>query len=181
MSDRNARWGDLLSRALAGDGVAYATFLTETSEVIRRVVRARSPGGAEDIEDIVQEVLLAVHTKRHTWRRGEPVSPWLWAITRYKTTDAFRRRKWRATLPIEDFAEILPEDGAGDITAPRDLERLLGGIDARSARIVRAVGLDGESAGDVGARLGMSEGAVRVAYHRAMTRLKQLAEMDGTE
>ena len=174
MPDRNDRWSDLLRRAMRGDGAAYATFLSEIAPVIRGIVRARTRG-AEDGEDIVQEVLLAVHAKRHTWREDEPVTPWLYAIARYKAADAGRRRGRQGTqVQIDDLAEVLPEE-TGEATAARDLSVLLDRIDARSSGIVRAVGVEGQSAAEVAARLGMSEGAVRVAYHRALMRLKDLA------
>ncbi|MGI3163326.1 sigma-70 family RNA polymerase sigma factor [Pseudooceanicola sp. 200-1SW] len=184
MTDRNQLWGDLLRRGNRGDAAAYGRFLTEAAPVLRNIARARLPGGnAEEIEDVVQEALMAVHAKRHTWRESDPVTPWLYAIARYKCSDAARRRLGRAAkgaeVPIEDLAEILPDEAAGaEITAARDLERLLDRIEPRAAAIVRAVGLEGDSAADVGARLGMSEGAVRVAYHRAMQRLRQIADED---
>lgn len=184
MTDRNQLWGDLLRRGNRGDAAAYGRFLTEAAPVLRNIARARLPGGnAEEIEDVVQEALMAVHAKRHTWRESDPVTPWLYAIARYKCADAARRRLGRAAkgaeVPIEDLAEILPDEAAGaEITAARDLERLLDRIEPRAAAIVRAVGLEGDSAADVGARLGMSEGAVRVAYHRAMQRLRQIADED---
>lgn len=181
MTDRNDRWGDLLRRANRGEASAYAAFLTEVTPAIRTIVLGRS-GAADGSEDIVQEVLLAIHAKRHTWRETDPVAPWLYAIARYKTADAYRRlRRGGRQVPIEDLAEQLPDEAQGDPTAARDLGRLLDGIDDRSAQIVRAVGVEGRSAGDVGASLGMSEGAVRVAYHRAMTRLRRLVRADETE
>ncbi|WP_043746511.1 sigma-70 family RNA polymerase sigma factor [Pseudooceanicola atlanticus] len=177
MSDRNERWGDLLRRGLGGDATAYAAFLTGITPVLRNIVRART-GGAEDVEDILQEVLLAVHAKRHTWRVSDPVTPWLYAIARYKAADAGRRRgKVGTEVDIDDLADILPDEG-GETTAARDLAALLDRIDDRSARIVRGVGIEGLSAQEVGTGLGMSEGAVRVAYHRAMVRLKDLAEAE---
>ncbi|WP_375175218.1 sigma-70 family RNA polymerase sigma factor [Pseudooceanicola sp.] len=177
MTDRNDRWSDLLRRGMRGDGAAYGAFLAEITPVLRGIVRART-GGAEDGEDIVQEVLLAVHSKRHTWREDEPVTPWLYAIARYKAADAGRRRgRQGPQVPIDDLADVLPEE-AGETTAARDLAVLLDRIDDRAARIVRAVGIEGRSAGEIGVELNMSEGAVRVAYHRAMVRLKDLAETD---
>ena len=74
MTDRNSRWSDLLRRGMRGDSAAYGAFLADITPVIRGIVRART-GGAEDGEDVVQEVLLAVHAKRHTWREDEPVTP----------------------------------------------------------------------------------------------------------
>lgn len=171
MTDRESRWADLFRRANRGDSVAYGVFLRETSLVIRKIVTARSGGQPEEVEDTVQEVLTAIHTKRHTWRESDPVSPWLYAIARYKTADAWRRRG-QPTLDIDELADVLPDSGGGDVLAARDLAVLLDGIDARSAQIVRAVGLEGRSAAEVGATMGMNEGAVRVAYHRAMARLR---------
>ncbi|EAQ02810.1 RNA polymerase sigma-70 factor [Pseudooceanicola batsensis HTCC2597] len=179
MPDRDDRWSDLLRRALRGDGAAYAAFLSEAAPVIRTIVRART-ARAEEAEDIVQEVLLAVHAKRHTWREDEPVRPWLYAIARYKSADAGRRRGRRGgQVPLDDLVEVLPDE-AGETTAARDLAVLLDRIDDRAARIVRAVGLEGRSAAEVGRALGMKEGAVRVAYHRAMVQLKDLAGDGGT-
>lgn len=181
MTDRNDRWRDLLRRANRGEAKAYAQFLTEVTPAVRTIVLGRS-GADAGSEDIVQEVLLAIHAKRHTWRETDPVAPWLYAIARYKTADAFRRMKRGGhQVPIEDLAEQLPDDAQVDPTAARDLGRLLDGIDDRSAQIVRAVGLEGQSAADVAGGLGMSEGAVRVAYHRALARLRRLATGDETE
>ncbi|MEC7792143.1 MAG: sigma-70 family RNA polymerase sigma factor [Pseudomonadota bacterium] len=177
MPDRNDRWDDLLRRAMRGDAAAYAAFLSDIAPVIRGIVRARTRG-AEDAEDIVQEVLLAVHAKRHTWREDEPVAPWLYAIARYKAADAGRRRgRQGGHVPLDDVEEVLPDAG-GDVTATRDLAVMLDRLDARAAQIVRAIGVEGQSARDVGASLKMSEGAVRVAYHRAMVSLKELAETE---
>lgn len=174
MDSRESRWADLFRRAGNGDAGAYRAFLTEVTPVLRRIAVARAAGLPGDIEDIVQETLIAIHTKRHTWRESEPLSPWLYAIARYKTVDALRRRG-HPTVQVDDLADELADEGQGDAMAARDLGRLLTGIDGRSAGIVRAIGIDGESAGAVGEQLGMTEGAVRVAFHRAMQRLRRLA------
>lgn len=178
MPDREVQWADLLRRANRGDSAAYGTFLREIAPVLRRIAAARGAGRHDEVEDTVQEILLAIHAKRHTWRDTDPVAPWLYAIARYKAADAWRRRG-RPTVPVEDLAEVLADERAGDTTAERDLGVLLGGLDGRSAGIVRAIGVEGQSAAEVGAELGLSEGAVRVAYHRAMGRLRRLAGRDG--
>lgn len=182
MTERDTRWSKLFQSALLGDRNAYAEFLREATPVIRRIIRARgvSGGGANEVEDTVQEVLLAIHAKRHTWRTDQPVTPWLYAIARYKAVDGWRRRG-RPVVRIEDLADVLVSEPAADASAARDVRALLAGLDDRSAGIVRSVAIDGDSAGEVGARLGMSEGAVRVALHRAMTRLKgQVGMGDGS-
>jgi len=177
--DDSLDWEALLSAANRGDGRAFARFLTLITPAIRSVVRARGRALPPDQhEDIVQEVLLAIHLKRHTWQDGTPVRPWLYAVARYKVVDAFRRRGAQLHLPIEDFADVLPGDSAEPM-AVRDAAVLLGQIDPRSAALVRAIALDGDSAEDAGARLGLSAGAARVALHRAMKRLTAIGRGDG--
>lgn len=171
--DRDSRWADLLSRANQGDQVAYGLFLRDITPVIRGIVERRARALPHETEDIVQTILLAVHRKRATWRDTDPVAPWLFAIVRYKCVDAWRRQPPHAATPVEDLADVLPDPGQGDATAARDLDRLIAELDPRSATILRAIGVEGASARATGARLDMTEGAVRVAFHRAMARLKR--------
>lgn len=170
-------WETLLARANDGDGAAFARFLHIVTPTLRAVIRRRGGGLPPDLhEDILQEVLLTIHLKRQTWRRDAPVRPWLYALTRYKVVDAFRKRGATVTLPIEEFADVLPEENAAVPLTDRDAEVMLGLIDARSAGLVRAVALDGKSAEEAGAPLGLSAGATRVVLHRAMRRLSGFAE-----
>lgn len=168
-------WDALMRAANRGDRAAYARLLALVAPAIRGLVRARGAAlGPEGCEDVVQEVLLAIHLKRHTWDEGQPLRPWLWAVARHKVVDAFRARGRRVDVPIEDLAEVLPAPDAPDALAGRDAERLLARLDPRAAAVVRAVALDEDSAAEAGARLGLSEGAVRVALHRALKALSRL-------
>ncbi len=170
---RDADWGRLMRAGLAGDGRAYARLLAEVTPVLRGIVRARGRSLPSDQhEDIVQEVLLSIHAKRHTWRPDHPITPWLYAITRHKVIDAFRKRGSTLDLPIEDFSDELQADAAPEPLVSRDVDRAMGQLDARSAFILRAVALEDAAHAEVGARLGMTDGAVRVALHRAMKKLE---------
>lgn len=177
MTGREARdrhWAELLTRANAGDRAAYAAFLRDVTPVLERIIAARSRALPEEGDDIVQETLMAIHAKRHTWKAGAPVAPWLYAIARHKAADAWRRRGGRSTVPVEDVeAELLAEEG--DPTAAGDLDRLMADLDPRSAEIVRRIGIEGGSARETGDEMDMKEGAVRVAYHRALARLRRAA------
>jgi RNA polymerase sigma factor (sigma-70 family) len=170
--DRDRRWGDLLRAANRGDRIAYGRFLAEVAPVLRGLIEARSGRRAGECEDIVQETLIAIHEKRHTWREDAPVAPWLYAIARYKTVDAWRRRAREVTVPLDDEGARVADPAATDPTVARDLDHLLGQIDEKAARIVRDMKLDGFSAEETGARNGMNAGAVRVALHQAMARLQ---------
>lgn len=170
-------WEALMHAANRGDQRAYARLLTAITPVVRGIVRARGGSlGAEGCEDVVQEVLLTVHLKRQTWREDAPLRPWLYAVTRHKVIDAFRARGHRIDLPVEDFAEVLPAPEGADPFEARDMARVIDRLEPRAAEIVRAIGIGGETAAEAGARLGMSEGAVRVALHRALKSLARLRE-----
>lgn len=170
-------WAPLLRAANAGDARAYATFLRAVTPVLRGIVRARGQSlGAAACEDILQDVLLALHLKRQTWDPSLPVRPWLYAIARHKVTDAFRARGARIDVPVEDFAETLAAEPDADPTEARDVEKMIGFLEPRAAAIVRGIGLEGASIAETGARHGLSEGAVRVALHRALKQLAVLRE-----
>jgi len=170
-------WGQLLTAANAGDEQAYTRFLQAVAPVLRGLVRARGASlGAAGCEDVVQEVMLAIHLKRHTWDQTAPVRPWLYAIARYKVVDAFRARGRKNDLPIEDFAEMLAASPDRDPTEATDMAKMIGMLDGRSETIVRKIGLEGASMSEVAAELRMSEGAIRVALHRALENLAVLRE-----
>jgi RNA polymerase sigma factor (sigma-70 family) len=166
---------DLLRAANRGDARAYAAFLRAVTPVVRGIARSRAAGlGTDAVEDIVQETLLAIHQKRQTWREDLPVRPWLYAIVRYKVVDALRARGRRVQVPIDDFADVLPAADEPDPTERTDAERVIGVLDPRAQRIVRAIGLEGQTFAETSAELGMSEGALRVALHRALRKLASL-------
>lgn len=168
-------WEALLAAANAGDSRAYQRFLLAVTPVLRGIVRARGNGlGAASCEDVVQDVLLAIHLKRHTWIVGAPVRPWLYAITRYKVIDAFRAHGRRIDLPIEDFESELVAEPGPDPTEAADMAKLIGMLGDRAGTIVRMVGLEGASVAETGQALQMTDGAVRVALHRALKSLAAL-------
>ena len=170
-------WTPLLAEANSGDGRAYAAFLRAITPVLRGIVRARAGGLGDAVcEDVVQEVLLAVHLKRHTWQPGSPVRPWLYAIARYKVVDAFRARGSKVEVPIEEFDEILVAEPGPDPTEAADMAKMIGLLDDRAGRLVRMIGIEGASAAEAGQALNMTEGAVRVALHRAFRTLAALRE-----
>lgn len=179
MADREARkrlWSDQMRAAIAGDAVAYRTLLADLSQALRPIVR-RGFGGISavngDIEDVVQDVLLAVHLKRHTWDQSKPLAPWLMAITRNKLIDNLRRRGRRGEVSIDGMIEQFAADGFEDAAHVHDVGRVLEHLNERNREIVRAISIDGHSARDVAERLGMSEVAVRVALHRSLKTLSE--------
>jgi RNA polymerase sigma factor (sigma-70 family) len=169
-----AQWADWMRLGLAGDEHAYRTLLQALSDWLRRFARtrlARAGCGDIDVEDTVQETLLAIHLKRHTWRSTEPIGPWISAIGRNKLIDLLRRRGRRAELPLDDALEATLEARSFDEGATQDVERVLDSLGERQRAIVRLVSIEGHSARTAAQQLGMSEGALRVALHRSLRML----------
>jgi RNA polymerase sigma-70 factor (ECF subfamily) len=174
VNEREAVWTELMRAANAGDETAYDRLLRSLAPSLRAGARrglARAGVTDIDAEDVVQEILIAVHLKRRTWKESEPIGPWIWAIARYKLVDALRRRGRRVHLPIEDFDDRLIAQEPETNADRRDVERHLGNLPARQREVIRSVALDGASIGQTAERLGMSSGAVRVALHRAVRAL----------
>lgn len=170
-ADRNSDWSSLLRAANTGDSLAYQRFLRELAPVLRAFVRrllARSSSASVDVEDIVQEILLAIHLKRQTWIETAPVTPWVFTIARHKTIDALRRRGRHIDVPIDDFSESLASDTAEPDLAGVYIDRQLGALPEGQRKVVQAIAVAGDSISEAAEKLMMTQGAVRVALHRGL-------------
>jgi RNA polymerase sigma-70 factor (ECF subfamily) len=164
----------LMRSARQGDDDAYRRLLGRVAVWLRVVVRrglVSAGRGPAESEDIVQETLLAVHLKRDSWDESRPIEPWLYAIARYKLTDHLRRRGFHDHVDIDDWSNSLQVAVEVETPAAIDSRRLLESLPERQRAIVQQISLEGRSAAEVAAGLGMSEGAVRVALHRALRAL----------
>jgi RNA polymerase sigma factor (sigma-70 family) len=180
--DREGQWSQWLRQGLAGDEEAYRQFLESLAAWLRGTTRNRCRRmgiGAAEVEDVVQESLLAIHLKRNTWRASDPVSPWVAAISRNKLVDVMRRHGRRAELSLDDVDESAIPSVAADESAGHDVQRVLESLDERQRNIVRLVSIEGRSSRDAAQSLGMSEGALRVALHRALRALASQLRKEG--
>ena len=163
-------------KALAGDMVIYREFLQRITPVIRGVVHSKLPSfDAASVEDIVQEVLLAIHSKRQTWQQDKPLLPWIYAIARYKSIDALRgqnKNQAGSDLDIDEIDEIAAPPSS--LEQNMDVQAAVDKLDGKLGNVVRAIGVEGISVQEAGVRLEMSENAVRVAFHRGLKQLVNL-------
>jgi RNA polymerase sigma-70 factor (ECF subfamily) len=174
VSERDSDWAGLMRAAMNGDAAAYNRLLTSLAPAIRSAARrglGRAGLAAEDAEDVVQETLLAIHLKRHTWDASLPLGPWVRAIARNKLIDAIRRRGRSNHVPIDDVVDTLASDAGEQMPLPGKLDAHLQSLPDRQRSVVRAISLEGASIRETAARLNMSEGAVRVALHRGLAAL----------
>ena len=174
--DVESRWAALMRAANRGDAAAYRTLLHELAPALRAGLRAKSLRwglAVADVEDAVQETLLAIHVKRASWREDQPIRPWVFTIAKYKVVDQTRRRFRRVELAIADYSDSLAAEADADPTTPSDIDRVVARLTGRAGEIVRAIGMDGASIAETSQRFGMSEGAVRVALHRGLRKLAE--------
>jgi RNA polymerase sigma-70 factor (ECF subfamily) len=167
-------WTGLMRSAMAGDDGAYHRLLKAVTPVLRAAARrglARAGQPIDQAEDIVQDILLAVHLKRHTWDSEAPLVPWLFAIARNKLIDALRRRGRRVFVNIDDFAETLPGEAPQETASAGEVAGHLGRLPPRQRDVLQSIAVDAASIKDTAAKLSMSEGAVRVALHRGLAAL----------
>ena len=174
MRERNDEWTGLMRSAMSGDSAAYHRLLKAITPVLRAAARrglVRAGQGVDQAEDIVQDILLAVHLKRHTWDANAPFAPWLFAIARNKLIDTLRRRGRRIFVNIDDFSETLADQPAEETTSPGEVAAQLKTLPARQRDVLQSIAVESASIKDTAKKFAMSEGAVRVALHRGLTSL----------
>jgi RNA polymerase sigma-70 factor (ECF subfamily) len=126
----------------------------------------------------VQETLLAIHLKRHTWDAARPIGPWIRAIARNKLIDHLRRRGGRIDVPIEGFEEILPARTDAPLVETRDVAPYVAALPVRQRDVVQCLLHEDISIRETAARLKISEGAVRVALHRGLAAIAKSYRRD---
>ena len=176
MSATEDRLRDLLVRGLAGDTASYHAFLKELSAHLRAFLRGRLSRLPDEVEDLVQETLLAVHNQRHTYDAAQPLTAWVHAIARYKVIDLLRRRGKRDALhdPLDDELAVFAHSDTEAADARRDLNGLLERLPDGQRLPIMHMKLDGLSVIETARLTGLSESAVKVGVHRG---LKALAAM----
>jgi len=174
---REARLRELMVAAQGGDAQAYAGFLRDLTPFLRAYLRRRLQALPDDVEDLLQETLLAVHNSRHTYDAAQPVSSWAHAIARYKMVDLLRARAGREALhnPLdEEGAELLTEAEPAAAEARRDLRVLLQQLPDRQRLPIELTKIEGLSVAEAARRTGLSESAVKVGVHRGLKLLATL-------
>jgi RNA polymerase sigma-70 factor, ECF subfamily len=165
----------LMLPSLAGDAAAYRIFLDELTTHLRSYLRRRLRGLPEEVEDLLQELLLAVHNKRHTYDPKQPLTAWVQAIARYKLVDLLRRRSRGDVLtdPLDEDDQVFATTANDAAEAHYDVAKLLRALPDRQRLPILYVKIEGASVTDTAVRTGMSESAVKVGIHRG---LRALAE-----
>ncbi|MDM0040996.1 sigma-70 family RNA polymerase sigma factor [Variovorax sp. J22G21] len=172
-NDAEAMLRGLFLRGLDGDAAAYHQFLQKLSAHLRAFLGKRLFGWPDEVEDLVQECLLAMHNQRHTYQPDQPLTAWVQAIARYKMIDLLRSKSVREALhdPLEDDLAVFAESDTDASDAKRDLAGLLETLPDRQRLPIVHVKLQGLSVAETASVTGMSESAVKVGIHRGLKAL----------
>jgi RNA polymerase sigma-70 factor (ECF subfamily) len=164
----------LFLQGLAGDQAAHRAFLTEAAGLLRAYFRNRLRGAPEDAEDLVQETLVALHTRRDSYDPAYPLTAWMYAIARYRLIDHLRRQKHRnhASLDGLDVGDGDPEYEASD--ARHDVRVLLDKLPEKQRTAIRLVKLEEKSVREASSLTGLSESDIKISIHRGLKTLMRL-------
>jgi len=176
--DGTLDWSVAMAQAQAGDRDAYRRLLEAITPYLRALA-ARHVRNRCDVEDAVQDILLTIHTVRHTYDPARPFGPWLVTISNRRIIDVLRRqgRSSAHEIPVEPEHETLStsttnlQDDAVDVRVLREaVERLPAG--QRDA--IRMLKLEELSLPEASAASGMSVASLKVATHRALKKLRDM-------
>jgi RNA polymerase sigma-70 factor (ECF subfamily) len=184
-SAKEAALRALMIAGLGGDCAAYRALLSELSGHLRAYYRSRlvrAGRATEEIEDLVQEALMAVHMRRHTYDPTQLLTPWVYAIARYKLIDHLRQNQSPLTnVPIEDAAELIAADGGQAMESHFDLNKLLARLPDKVRLAIQYVKIDGLSVVEAAVRCGISESAIKMNVHRGLKQLSAVISQEKTK
>lgn len=170
----------LMLAGLGGDASAHVTLLKRLSRRLRAYFgnQLRRIGREPvEAEDLTQETLIAIHTRRHMYDRTQLFTPWVQAVARYKLMDYLRRTKVSARdVPIEELQDVLSEEETAGVDGRLDLESLLAQLPVKMRRAIELVKLKGLTTNEAAAASGMSPSAVKVSAHRGVKALALLVK-----
>ena len=166
----------LLVRGLEGDPKAYHAFLKALSRHLRGYFRRRLSSLPDEVEDLVQESLIAIHNQRHTYDKRQPLTAWVHAIAKYKLVDMMRRRARYDLLndTLDDSMYFAAPAEEESCNARRDVAKLLDTLPDRQRLPIVHTKLEGLSVAETARLTGMSESAVKVGVHRGLKALAAL-------
>jgi len=172
MSASEAEWGSLMVAAQAGNAGAYRRLLAEIRKWLCRFYGRRLPPAM--VEDAVQDTLVAIHEKRHTYDPARPFKPWLVAVARYKWIDRLRSMGRVTMEELPD--EIGIEDHESSVTSSVVLGQLMAELKPAQAEAIRLVKIEGYSVEEASAKTGQSGPLIKVNIHRGLARLAAIVQ-----
>ncbi len=166
----------MLSESQKGNKTSYRKFLAETAKEIRKLVEIKIFDSSER-EDVVQEILIAIHLSQHTYLPEKPIRPWLNAIAHHKIIDHIRKKGRKEKIEIIEWDDTIEDMSSKEIDSQDEIqvkvEKLLENLTDKQRLIVKFLKLEGLSLAETAKIMGMSLSAVKVNAHRAYKQIRQ--------
>jgi RNA polymerase sigma-70 factor, ECF subfamily len=161
----------LMLAASSGDPAAYEQLLSATADRLRNYFGRRIGRETADVEDLVQETLIAIHQRRDSYDPSLPFTAWLHAIARYKLIDHYRRTGIRSHVSADDMNDLVAVDTLAPALAGVDVERLLSILPRKQRDAIQLTRIEGFSIEEASALTGQSSSGIKVGVHRGIQRL----------
>jgi len=171
----------LMLMGLDGDAVAQGRLLSDLSAHLKLFFARRLGCDDADVEDLVQDCLIAVHVRRETFDRAGLFTPWAHAIARYKLIDHYRRKRVRSWSPLDHADELFAPDWTDDAMHARDITRLLDSLPINQSDAIRKTRIEGLSTEEAAAATGLSPSLVKVSVHRGLKALMARVRKGGDD
>jgi len=176
----------LMQRYQQADAGAATALIEMLSPQLYRFFAAQQLGNLDDASDMLQDAWLRIHRVRHTYRAGEPLLPWIYAIARRVRVDSYRKR--RRITSRELGVETLPETPARNVDSGEipPFEDLIAELPSSQREVLTMLKVNGLSLEEVARATSSTVGSVKQKAHRAYERLRGLlqparAEKGGVE
>ena len=175
--EKDIRFSELMRKGQQGDAVAYHQLLSELSILFKPYVVKRFRA-SDETDEVVQDILLAIHQSRQSYDPNKPFLPWAYTIARYRLIDHLRR--WSRTrnreVGIEGVLDTMASEGLlpGDDEMDQQLEEALSNLPEQQRKMVTLLKIEGLSIKETSDKLGMSESAVKVSAHRGYQKLRKI-------
>jgi len=176
VNDNKEQWSALMLAAQQGDGAAYKKLLTEITPPLKSFLRSRF-FSRDHIDDIVQEILLAIHSARHTYRPEQPFRNWMYGVARHKMIDYMRKwgRQNANEINDDELVTFLADksNNPEEQLSAKDVEQALAKLPHKQREVLLLTKVQGYSMAETAQKLGMTETAVKVTAHRAYKKMKE--------
>jgi RNA polymerase sigma factor (sigma-70 family) len=182
--DQDRLWAEAMASAQGGDRAAYRRLLTEIAPYLR-IIAAQRHRDLRDVEDSVQDILLTVHSIRHTYDPSRPFKPWLVTIARRRIVDRLRSNRRTLLREVEFSAEhetfAAEETNTYEAQSDRRMvHEALEALPSSQREAVRLLKIEEKSLKEASAATGMTVAALKVSTHRAIKALRRILERKNT-
>lgn len=174
MTKRDQLLGELMREAQEGNSTSYETLLSEVYMFLESYLNSKVYNKSQ-IDDVIQEIILAIHNSRHTFDGTKSFMSWLLAIAHYKVSDHLRYQFKQKTQELE---ESLIDPNSDTLTALIENENIqllhqaIDELDHKPRQIVKLLKIEGFKISEVADQLNISESNVKVIAHRAYLTLE---------